>query len=201
MALENQKLKMATFDKLNDPFELCATELSDKKIRESFNTIKKKLARETGFISFCSYWSNPIMWAHYADSHNGMCLVFEISDKYVYKVTYLKERKSIEWLSLPTETKKSMGPNEIFAKSFYWKYEKEWRLSLNKQEDNFDIKSGLYFAEFDEDISLNGVILGCYSNLLKNDILNSSKMLSKDNIIKARPAFKTFKIVEDKSFV
>jgi hypothetical protein len=41
-AIRNQQFKLSTYDNLNDPFELFATDLADAKVRSVFYLAKKR---------------------------------------------------------------------------------------------------------------------------------------------------------------
>lgn len=95
---------------------------------------------------------NLLMWAHYADSHKGVCLQFRADrslGRVARKVVYSTDRPKAEQLS----PKKF---DQLFAsaitKSSDWKYEKEWRVFGASS-------SSAGYRRIDED-ELTGVILG-----------------------------------------
>lgn len=79
-AIIGNKLKIATYENLNDPFECFIHRLNhlckDKKIIKELNSYKK----EFGFLCFSSVYSEPLMWAHYAENHKGVCLGFKTKE-------------------------------------------------------------------------------------------------------------------------
>jgi len=76
----------------------------------------------------------PIMWAHYADSHRGICLEFDstqspfTSATGITKIRYHEEYPAYNLAS-------SMGGYEaLFTKSSHWAYEAEWRLIAEERQ-------------------------------------------------------------------
>jgi len=92
--VEKKRIKIAQLHKLNDPYELsavCAEPPYGVKNRDALvNMFKENI----GIICFSEKYNCPIMWGHYADSHTGICLVFEVSGKFknssLLKVKYCK---------------------------------------------------------------------------------------------------------------
>lgn len=65
--IENDELKVSIPEQCNDPLEFMACGAS----------LHEEHDRENGaFISFSRRCDSSIMWAHYADSHRGVCLEF-----------------------------------------------------------------------------------------------------------------------------
>lgn len=107
----------------------------------------------------CCFSSNPkkiLMWSHYADSHRGVCIKFDISkDVNLFEFTqrinyswrypkfdYIKDRKKEKELAV-----------RLFAKSRHWEYEEEIR--------TIKTKPGLY--GFNKEC-LKEIIFGMNSN-------------------------------------
>ena len=69
-----------------------------------------------------------LMWAHYADSHRGVCFQFDSGSEFLrdaMQVTYQRSRPLID----PTmDTPNEMLERGLLTKSEHWKYEREWRL-------------------------------------------------------------------------
>ena len=65
------------------------------------------------------------MFAHYADSHRGCCVGFEVEDNSMYKVKYtdmfptFREFPDDRWPVIEAS---------ILTKATQWSYEKEWRM-------------------------------------------------------------------------
>ena len=75
-----------------------------------------------------------------------------------------------------------------------WKYEREVRILVSLKEA--DPETGVFFSRFGRQLALREVIVGVRSALSKNEV--QALLSPKDahaGIMKARLAFKTFKIV------
>ena len=83
-SLRDKRLKISLIDKLNDPFELLALKLLgeyDKELDELMEKLKNFISQKYGILCFSLDWNNPLLWAHYAGNHKGICLGFEISER------------------------------------------------------------------------------------------------------------------------
>lgn len=84
-------------------------------------------SQKNGLIPYC----NPLMWAHYADKHQGICIKYHIiesnlcahcNDRAVLKigaVRYRNHKTMSDYITLD---------NALLAKSEVWEYEHEYRL-------------------------------------------------------------------------
>ena len=155
---ENFLLRASSRNSLNDPFEVMPSTISFAKflhaqgdtrwgdsIRDIEMTMKQKkingikqygkidLFDRTGIISLTETKRNLLMWSHYADSHKGMVIEFDIKNEFfnaprgdssfeglVHRVRYDRDR--------PDDVK---GWHEWFIyKSDEWIYEREHRLLI-----------------------------------------------------------------------
>lgn len=91
-SLSEKRLKVSTLDDLNDPFELLPFEMTDKTNRMALNLARQTWGTDRGMLCFSSDWCDPVIWAHYSDKHRGLCLGFEIPDKYATRVNYVIDR-------------------------------------------------------------------------------------------------------------
>ncbi len=122
-----------------------------------------------GVLCLSKEKDNILLWSHYADSHNGVCLKFDI-------------QKDLDFFSIPINvvydesypiynhmTERDMIVNKLIqVKSNVWKYENEVRVIKNK--------NGLF--QFNKE-SLVEIIFGC--NCSNNDIKNVQEMVSNNN--------------------
>jgi len=187
-SLREKRLKISTVHDLNDPFELLPFGMTDKTNRMALNMARQTWGTDHGMLCFSSDWRDPVIWAHYTDKHRGLCLGFEIPDKYATKVNYVADR-----LQFPDQPELAHAAAWVFTKFANWAYEKEIRLctTLTAKSD------GLYFKEFGEDLNLVEVIAGARCKLAKNEILEAVRPLNNVKLTKARPGFHRFEIVED----
>lgn len=117
--IRRKRLKIATINELNDPFELFSIELSDPSVRKSFRKMKNDLAMKQGLLCFSKSWSNPVQWSHYANNHQGICLGFDVPDAFLCNVNYSRKRllADIEALKSP----RSLLTEEEIKKLFFHK--------------------------------------------------------------------------------
>ena len=192
--LVNRRIKASTFDRLNDPFELLGIETSDPEIRAALKEMKRRVAAKFGILCFSKIWSNPVQWAHYADNHQGLCIEIELADKDdARKVDYVPERLESKLITDPKFSEKL-----LLSKFKHWEYEKEYRLI--RELKNYDQDNGIFFQPFNSDIKLTKIIIGCQSNLTRSSLQEKLSATDRDvEIIYARAAFKSFKIVKHKN--
>lgn len=100
------------------------------------NKVAKRVAQRKGIACFMSNCDNLLMWAHYADSHKGVCLKFDILEDTEFfspakKVSYTNEYPVYNYLKDKNDFVKQM----FFTKSNEWSYEGEIRVLKNKKEN------------------------------------------------------------------
>lgn len=118
-------------------------------INEEFNTIAKiaidKYSEEIqkiGILSLSEINNNILMWSHYAQQHNGICIEFERCEDNILSnnKNTLPVRYSIKkpLISLSDEIlgdinlKKEIRRSLIYTKSVDWNYEREWRVVIDE---------------------------------------------------------------------
>ena len=187
-SLAEKRLKISTVEDLNDPFELLPFGMTDKTNRMALNSARKVWGAEHGMLCFSSDWRDPVIWAHYSDKNRGLCLGFEIPDAYATKVNYVSDR-----LPFPDRLQLDDAAAWVFTKFANWSYEKEIRICTTLK----DKSDGLYFKEFGQDLNLTEVVAGARCKLTRDEILQVLRPLNNVKLIKARPGFNRFEIVED----
>jgi hypothetical protein len=186
--IRKKRIKISVIDQLNDPFELWCVEQRDKRLRQALRGFKAEMVERFGMICFSKHWRNPLLWSHYADKHRGICLGFDVDDRGLKPVAYANERPS---LRVPP-TMESI--NELlFTKFRDWSYEEELRnwFRLDEREGE------RYFYPFDTLVRLREVIVGPLCGLSKAVIEKSLEEYSGVSVLKARLAFKTFRVVKN----
>ncbi len=104
----------------------------------------------------------PLMWAHYADSHTGVCLGFNTDNdtfREALKIDYVEEYP--EMLLSDDDETSLIAP--LLSKSSDWEYEDEFRLIA--QESSFGKISGMPITNDGEwelpPGSLTEILIGC----------------------------------------
>ncbi|HBT4302783.1 TPA: DUF2971 domain-containing protein [Klebsiella pneumoniae] len=90
-----------------------------------------------GVLSLSKKDTCPLMWAHYADNHKGLCLGYSIPENTVNKirpVSYTSEFREIKislihrMLNGDENAKAEIEHNIFLRKAKPWEYEDEWRM-------------------------------------------------------------------------
>ena len=104
-----------------------------------------------GVMCLSEVHDDILMWAHYGDSHRGVCLVFDPTEP-LFATAQPVHYKSIRPVVNPLEnSREEMLDVAMFTKSDHWAYEKEWRMLQYKHG------AGLYTVP---DAALVQVVLG-----------------------------------------
>lgn len=143
--IKNNCLTFGNPKNFNDPMDPILREWLNLRKKRSHNTIDKKLFKlltnciDNLRISCLSkkdpksndVFLNPLMWSHYADSHKGICIQYEITkdaleahnnDEHILRIGSVKYRNSktmSDYITLD---------NALLAKGECWNYEQEERL-------------------------------------------------------------------------
>jgi hypothetical protein len=154
--------------------------------------MRSQLGQNRGMLCFSATWRDPVLWAHYAEKHQGLCIEFELPEgnEQFHRIEYVRHRLPFPKSPALTDTKII-----LFTKYDSWKYEKEIRvfLALN------DAENGLYFKDFDNTLRPVRVIAGARWKLSKGEISQALGPLAKQvKVIKARAGFTKFEIVQDR---
>lgn len=202
--LPERRMKLSRFHELNDPFELKPHTLVDKELRRLTGELEREYFSRKGILCFSDNWKSPVMWAHYAEKHYGVCLGFDVAsdvnDPTVRQVEYNPERVTF----MLDREKKLFGIDEhfihtlLYTKAQEWAYEREWRViaSLEHQDET----TGFYYVDFGSQLTLKEVILGCRN---PTPVGKVAKLVRNNpasvRVSKVRPAFKKFEMTENKS--
>lgn len=149
-SINNNKLYFPTYDKLNDPLESdaydvsfggyagCGTAASADE-PEKFALSMKENYRVLALTENCF---SPCMWAHYTNEHHGVCIGYWTNGVFstAKKVEYVNEQqKSVycgEYDDIPDDKIEEEIEKSFFFKHLDWSYEKEWRI-VSKTETSF----------------------------------------------------------------
>jgi|SRR5665213_878107 len=202
-AIRRQRLKIARINELNDPFEFLQVASSDSRTRARYQYVKRSLSEYMGLLCFSESWHNPVQWSHYAESHRGICLGFEVgSDVEVSRVRYVANR-----IQPNLKAMRKDGPaafrhmmDLLTLKFEHWHYEQEHRLFVELEDK--DAKTGLCFFDFagKPEFNLSEIILGAYSEVAPEQIAKAlGRRAGTVKTHKARLAFRTFEVVQQRN--
>jgi hypothetical protein len=198
--IERRRLKIATLNDLNDPFDLLGPGTDDRHTRLRFQVTKDQLAVDRGMLCFSRNWKNPVQWSHYADGHRGLCLGFDIPKKYLIPVKYRAKRLEPNVARLEGGGPQAEGEMQkiLSTKYIHWRYEHELRCFLRLDDRDFD--TGLYFAGFSPMLRLREVIVGHCCTLTRSELQNALGDLARRvSAYKARLAFRSYNVVRQRN--
>lgn len=112
-----------------------------------------KWLASSAITCFSECGDHPLMWGHYADSHRGLCLIFdEVANEhrewFAFPVAYQQDRPRVD---LTRFNEVGQMQSALLLKSEDWAYEREQRM--------IDWKGTPGYREFPRDL-LRGVIFG-----------------------------------------
>ncbi|MCD0502770.1 DUF2971 domain-containing protein [Bordetella petrii] len=195
--LPDMRIRISTFDRVNDPFELLSPAQKDRRFRRHFSALYEYWVGSFGFISLSQRWKSPLMWAHYAERHTGVCLGIDVATETVKQVSYKPKRLDYILDKLPLEVATDEDVIRTVATTKYeeWKYEQEWRYltRLNGKGD----ENGYHYIPFNPAFELREIILGarCQRDLdeVRKLVVGNTEEIK---IMKVRAAFGTFEMVQ-----
>jgi hypothetical protein len=195
--LRERRLKLSRFLESNDPFELSLIDSRPSETRRYVRLISNYFNKNVGMICFGASWKSPVMWAHYADKHYGICLGFDVSEHLLTQVTYTDQKIAVPFgAHLPKHGLTADLLSKVrITKATDWSYEREYRAEAALKTP--DPKSGYFYTDFGPEIQLREVILGhrCEWTIAKT-AKNIGKTVQPVRVCKARPAFGKFEMVE-----
>lgn len=195
--LKERRIRFGQFDNLNDPFELMSPSMDNPDHRLALTYLRKIVAKTWGVICIGKHWKSPLMWAHYAKNHTGICLGFDVANEdAIQKVSYIADRVSLAMdLNEPMPGITYENAMAILSTKYsQWSYEEEYRL-FGKLNEAYPA-NGYYYLPFGPNLILREVIVGarCDKSLewFRPQLTDVEKPIT---IIKSRPAFGTFTMV------
>ncbi|MBN6714029.1 DUF2971 domain-containing protein [Pseudomonas capsici] len=196
--IENRRIKVSRFADLNDPFELLAANFKEHKTRQVVRNWKDKNHSQMGLLCFAGDWSEPVMWSHYANKHEGICLGFDVCRSQIHKVSY-QDKRILAALSTtpdPEQLSEELQQKLLCTKSAGWRYEEEYRQFVSLDSAHAD--GQFHFWPIGSDIQLREVILGALCEQPVESVRQKVARHFPDAVVfKARLAFQSFKIVPD----
>lgn len=168
--LQNKRLKLSTIDDLNDPYDLCAIDITDPAVDNAVNAVIAHFRKTTAILCFSRNWDNLLLWSHYGASHTGTCIGFDIPEgdpganydtDVLYQPNVLPRPRRREDVNF------DLANRLLRTKHESWSYEQEVRLfvALNDPPD----ANGLNWIEFGPQLVLKEVIIGaqCHPSVSK----------------------------------
>jgi len=210
----NEKIKLSNLSKCNDVFEMASIDIHNSDFRRGHSKWKRKIDASIRLICFSREWQSPLMWGHYADRGEGVCLIVDVlKDEFLRSIKYITDRGRVNDL----QDINLDGCISICAQKFKdWEYEEEERLFL---DINTSISRGDIVDSSDTPITTNctpeqpekrklfhrASVSDCGARLRIYGIINGpsaynrleyvrKKVGDKVKVFQCRPAFKSFKM-------
>lgn len=201
-AMETQTLKVATFDSLNDPFDMLPAIIGsgdvDKNMEAFARDWRAAVGAEEGLLCACGSCSDPAVWAHYADGHSGMALKLSFPKAYTVPVEYRSERASVRLrdpAAVPVAELEAHQLELYRRKGPSWQCEEEYRMRVKLNACTK--RDGMYFADL-RLLILTQVILGYRCKVDPADVRRAlGQYHSHVEIVTARLSRTRFEIVAD----
>jgi hypothetical protein len=196
------RIKVARFSDLNDPFELLAMNLRERRHRNVLRDFRNAYDTHTGLLCFSANWTNPVLWSHYGSKHTGICLGFDLGRDLARQVRYEDKRilESLGDAPNPLTLDEELQEALLCTKFHHWQYEEEIRVFV-KLEDMLK-EGGLHFRTFDSSLQLAEVILGPQCTLSLESVRRLTRALHHQAVtFQSRLAFKFFAVVPDERTV
>lgn len=206
--LENESIRFTRGDMFNDPFEsnpyLVSLNWSDEipKFTENpklhsylHNVAFEKIFSDLYIACFTKSYKDEeskLMWSHYANNHNAVCIEFDLSPSkedgiYPIDVTYVEDLVTERNNLTPEDTSEKLPLFLSTTKSKIWAYEKEIRYVLYKtgyeknKNENINVSEDSKYAYLPLNLkNIKRIIFGVNSK--KEDALRICNILIKKNI-------------------
>ena len=213
--LRKRRIKISRFSRCNDLFELAAFNL-DKgqsyeerhRFRGAIRCWSQRQDSAYGLICFSTTWRSPLMWAHYAGRHTGLCLEFSVDrDRLppdaaaLLHVDYTPKRLAQNGIprDLGAIRDQKLLRKYCATKFSHWRYENEVRLLIKlRAADVEETEEGLRFLRTGGHTQLTGIFMGVQSwhGLEKiEDAVGTTQI----PIVQTRAAFSKFQVVRQQN--
>ncbi len=123
-----------------------------KELEQVLKETTNRIRRALGIFSLTEKRDNILMWAHYAENHEGFCLEFDANNAFFQKALPVNYSTRLPVLNVMQAHPPLEEAEKLLTKAKDWKYEGEWRI--------VDHKKGPGTQNFPEE-ALTGVIIGC----------------------------------------
>lgn len=126
--------------------EALGSEMNEANLdQKAYSNLKNKFA-SSGILSLSELQDNILMWSHYAQQHQGICIEFERTSSnilgtlhHTLPVRYSIKAPTINANSYRHATKENQNEIElslVLTKAADWTYEREWRVIKNELADS-----------------------------------------------------------------
>jgi hypothetical protein len=126
--LKNRRLKLSTIDDLNDPFDLFGViDTTKPQVSDAVRSLIQ-FGRTVGILCFSRNWDNLLLWSHYAASHTGLCLGFDIPDSQADAYMDVHYQPNLLQIRGLEDVNEDLARRSLSTKHESWSYEQEVRM-------------------------------------------------------------------------
>ncbi len=197
--INEEKIKVSDIAKLNDTFDIFTPASKIRQERALANQFVREQRHLGGLICMSESWRSPLMWGHYADSHEGVCIGFELDVNSFTKVEYIRSRLGINHFEKSSFSE--LGDNDLLKMMNYkfsaWSYEQEYRYFVYRREMFHE--NNIDFLRIENLFRPKQFILGARCKLSAMQNIMASKYQEQGmEVFRARSAFRSFRMVKDR---
>ena len=175
-SIERNLLYASSIDSLNDPCEAMIsintlkneTKLFAKILRgdksklagfhDQFDDLISSLNEKVGIYSLSGRYNHELLWAHYANSHRGFCIEYDLDrltsgysneDLYPFEVNYSTKPPQLKLSDITGKNTNKVIRKVAGHKSKHWEYEEETRIVFDKPKLRHyhpEAITGIYFG-------------------------------------------------------
>lgn len=187
LALQQKEWKIARLFELNDPLDCQPVALRGGKTLEKPEDewLLRTVQNQVGILCFSAKIDDPVIWSHYADSHRGIALGYEIgSDNPASAVEYPEPPEAekrpvvnLDVIELNNQGDYLGALTDLVVEGFTtkaasWAYEQEYRQEFLLTGSDCAMKGTHYFRKYLVE-KLQCVVLGARSRLTNQEINDS----------------------------
>jgi len=131
--------------------------------------LTEALQSKVGILSLSESANHPLLWAHYADSHKGLVIEFDVQHEYFDQrrsekdeLYHLRQVKYAGRSSIGRTLFDLDGDDLLATKNFSWSYEREWRMlaPLDAAKSCREINGEAVYLFAVPALTITGVVLG-----------------------------------------
>jgi hypothetical protein len=205
--LEERRFRVSRITELNDPFEWRIGVVGDSSNhieigRKTFDEFVTRFNEKIGIISLSAIAHEPVLWSHYADSHQGIALEVDYereggleSVSYSHALPTFNVSHFLAQRSGDKYTQRILRET-LARKSLAWSYEREHRVHLDLPE--CEEEDGQFYQPIPDDF-LRRVILGirCQTSVGEVRKILAASGLSSVEVVQARMSDTAYEILTD----
>lgn len=186
-----KRFHTALFTDLNDPME--GLFHYDSKIRQEYIDRIVKAKQKLRICSFSNSFDHLLLWAHYADGFNGICIEIEVAENPNFDLVEVDYSPFSVFVDKYNSAQDDLAKTILSGKNEVWDYEDEFRILTGSDfiDQGFSI-SAVYFG-----IRTSDVMKQTISSIVPQNVrLYDTDIGQENHIEKAKEWAKGFSITK-----